>query len=237
MKKLFAFVLSIMLIFCVGCDNRDIGGRYDLYTVAVNSLLGAAGTSVDRPVGIWLEVMEEDDYGRTLFYYHEKSEVSTHSLVICQKSTSGYAYYYEDINFISKAENDFTEQEIALLKEANDWGKEIDESRLICKVIIEEKEFAPIYINYDKIKSTLESIYGPLSISERTGGVIDLTSNFKQQTILYVYARQVYKQYNFVIIIDEDSDFDENAILELEPEDYQNYQEKLKALKLANNWY
>lgn len=102
----------------------------------------------DSPV---VGLIEEDAYGRKLFCYTEDGADDTFArhgfyLMICQSSAQKEAFYYDGVNYInaplatgnkviqraglfkrypsdvSNKLNDFTEEEINALKEANDWN-------------------------------------------------------------------------------------------------------------------
>ncbi len=132
------------------------GDYPELYTVALYSIPPVYGSMmiyeiIIEPVVCYLE---EDEYGRVLFCYAEDWSGTTELddgggvyLVICQGHDSEYAYYYSGANYICSQlcegnmveeygyakppeikdpYNDFTEEQIAKLKEENDWGKELD---------------------------------------------------------------------------------------------------------------
>jgi hypothetical protein len=94
--------------------------------------------NVENTVESILKIIEEDNYGRKLYFYYENRRVSTHTLVVSQKSDDKYAYYYPDNNYISMYSEDldyfkvseknvtitdicnsFTEEKINELKERN----------------------------------------------------------------------------------------------------------------------
>lgn len=117
-----------------------------------------------------LVLLAEDGYGRKMFCYTEErdsgSEDKYHrggvNIVICQYADDTYAYYYADCNYISSALcvgnevvfpsgqqypsvitkplNDFTEEQIEDLKNANDWGKELDLRKCVKAEISRKKQ-------------------------------------------------------------------------------------------------
>lgn len=97
--------LGISLLL-VACDGRAYyeGHDYDLFSVAVNSLLGVNGYG-GKGSGPKIQVIEEDNYGRKLFSYLGDGLGNSYSLLICQKSDDKYAYYYPDFNIISAVHN------------------------------------------------------------------------------------------------------------------------------------
>lgn len=226
----------IMFVFC-GCErfHKYKGTDYDLYTVAINSLVGANGEIFMRTDGPTLKVVETDNYGRTLFYYYENNRFSTHSMIISQKTENGFVFYYEDFNFISGSSEQFATEEIDELKRKNDWNMPINESRLIKKEIVKQKSK----------NSFNESIVGE-QFSEMLGEKWELfyfgrelTTNEDGKTI--VLALGIYDRYgkgikkDYVLILDKEGNLAENAMMELT--DFYNYQEQLKQFKADNDWY
>ena len=73
MKKLSALVLLLVLTLLIltGCYSGYSGEHTDLYTVAINSILWTFGHSfgADFPMNSEIEIIEQDQYGRTLFTY------------------------------------------------------------------------------------------------------------------------------------------------------------------------
>ena len=128
----------IMLTDCWSSHDGTYHGEYpELFSVAINSILGTAGYGSDGELVFdsAIGLVEEDSYGRILFIYYECNEISQYSLVICQKSDDNYAYFYPDYNFISisieeylydyevlEAVDSFPVDEIEELKTKNDWG-------------------------------------------------------------------------------------------------------------------
>ena len=87
----------------------------------------------------------------------------------------------------------------------------------------------------EKIKDMFIQIVGDKYIFHRAE---KLTSNEKGQTLICVeteYSGKDSLLYYFVLILDEEGNFDKNAIMEIT--DYNNYQDQLKEFKENNNWY
>lgn len=92
-----------------------------------------------------VELLETDAYGRTLFRHRVRVgertddwQIDTYltTLVICQKKDEQMAYYYPDFCWLGKLSEqsgtyaEFTEEEIALIKERNDWDKPLENERM-----------------------------------------------------------------------------------------------------------
>lgn len=236
--KIFIILLCALMLtaFC-GCDrfHKYKGTDYDLYTVAINSLVGAHGEIFMRPEGPTLNIVETDNYGRTLFYYYEKNAISTHSMIISQKSENGFVFYYEDFNFISKATEQFATEEIDELKCKNDWNMPIDESRLVKKEIVKQK--SKNSFNESTVEEQFAKILGEKWELFYFGR--ELTTSEDGKTI--VLAVGIYDRHgesikkDYVLILDKEGNLAENAMMELT--DFYNYQEQLKQFKADNGWY
>ena len=236
-KVLILFFVLLMILSLFSCDrsHKYKGDDYDLFTVAINSLVGTTGTAFKTSEGPVLEIKETDEYGRVMFYYEEGSIISSYNLLIAQKSDDEFVYYYEDYNFISKSENEFSSEDIEALKTANDWNKPINENKLICKKIKEQKNKS----SFDS--SLVEEEFAKIKGEkwEFTSSINELTKNEEGKSI--VLAPVIFDRYGegtrkyFVLILDEEGNFDKNAIMEIT--DYNNYQDQLKEFKENNNWY
>jgi len=233
-KLLILFLLTIMMFTICSCDKilKYEGEEYDLYTVALNSLIGVYGSAFNRsPV---LEIKETDEYGRVMFYYEEGSIINAYNILIAQKSDDEFVYYYEDYNFISSCNNEFAKENIETLKANNDWNKPIDETKLIRKKIIEQEDISSLDSNIIEEKFT--KIMG--AEWEFNATINELTTNEEGKKIVLVTAVCGYREATdkyFALIIDSEGNFDKDEIMEIT--DHSNYQEQLKQFKEKNNWY
>ncbi|MDR1939417.1 MAG: hypothetical protein LBQ40_01305, partial [Clostridiales bacterium] len=168
-KYLKVFVITCLLVISgltlSSCEwlYGYRGKNPELQSVAANSLLpGLYNRRFDR-----VEILEKDDYGRTLFSYHQYPPNTRllNALAICQKSDDKYTYFYTDYNFVVVDEfilpDEWAEvkggdlaEEIELLKEKNDWGKEIREDLLI-KAPIKNSKKLPM--SNRKLRNIFES--------------------------------------------------------------------------------
>ena len=157
MKKAKIVVcVLIVAVICVSlsaCYYSYTGEYRDLYTVAINNIFGAKGCRSD---GEWVSnptiyVIETDAYGRVMFFYDEflDDEAYGTALVIMQQSDVDYVYYYQDDCYVPSFNlgreyragyrDLFSEEEIAALKELNDWNKELNLDKCIKSQIVREK--------------------------------------------------------------------------------------------------
>ena len=128
-------------------------GKYkDLYTTAVCNIFGVtgfirAGEILPAP---YIEIIEKDDYGRTLFLYQEYTDSKDTepffygAVVIMQKSDSNKAYYYDDcyLPFYKPSQRGlnyktiFSDFEIEDFKTKNNWNNELSQELLLSSDLV-----------------------------------------------------------------------------------------------------
>ena len=230
-------MVTIFLV-CSSCGYRPYKykGQYDdLYTVATNSILWNSGkdpvSNIDFSKDPYIKIIEKDKFDRTLFVYTEYGYLGNlqfSSLVIMQKSDKEYCYYYPDYNFICKETliresiADFTEEEIAKLKQQNDWDNEIVLEKCEKKLISNYKTWF-----YDLDESELDNIL----FNDQFSYCKYITDdNYARKLVCLGCNNNVY-----VAIINPDGTYDlEKGVFT--PTDLLNYQDELKAFKELNNW-
>ena len=146
MKKLrYVFVIvlcGVLLLGFTSCIPYRYKGDYiDLFTVAVNNMFGSDGydTFEFHDIHPYIEVIESDNYGRKLFFFTDrKGRAFGTAIFVMQKSDDKFVYYYQDDCYIPyQMEQEFEtirenywealpKDEIAELKERNDWNSEIN---------------------------------------------------------------------------------------------------------------
>lgn len=270
MKKIKYLILSVLLIPIVlsstACIFYQYTGAYkDLYTVAINNLFGAYGyCSSEVPFPPVIDVIERDEYGRTLFFYDEGYEGRFFgtAIVIMQKSEDGYVYYYEDdcyfpnlnarktFDYYAKYSDLFTEEDIAVLKELNDWNKEINIELCTKSKIVDKKASGVLGINwkdFDKVTKNYAKQMGYKGNDSIYRYDIYCGSDKYGRELYYVYGvgRDVagvgssppskYQDFNFAIIFNPDKTCPVENICEV-PEITVNYRETIKTLKQTVGW-
>ena len=246
MKKAIAVVLLIIFILAAftGCRYKEYSGKYvDLYTVAINSVLWTNGHSfsADKYTDSQIEVIEKDMYGRTLFTYYEKyyagADISFSALIICQSSNENEVFYYENINFIVKHQDLYTQnlksfeaKEIEALKAENDWNKEIKLDKCVKKEMTKSKPSVP---HEEEIKNKvidefhLKEGKNSIFITYLTKSSID--SNYIVYG--YIYRAGIY----FVGLVESDGGTVKNISFFV-PTNTFNYKDDFVKFKEANNW-
>lgn len=199
MKKLIKAMLVTLLAVCIvllsGCETISkyvfhrpgtLGrtGFYEAYYINMVNIAAFGSSEEDACRFDKVELVETDAYGRSMFRYHSHAgtveadwdwETYLTTLIICQKTENGKAYYYSDFCWLGKASEQskeyaaFTEDEIALLKERNDWDKPLDAAKM-----------RSVYMNNRDITAASEDV----NFRGRISGYLDLEED-ENRCILY----------------------------------------------------
>jgi hypothetical protein len=203
------------------------GKHPELFTVAIHSLIVARGFSVSGPPA-GIRILEEDDYGRILFY-HSEGVYNNHRL-IAQKSDNTYVYYYPDFNFIS---TDFRQKTMEL-KEKNDWNRPLDKSKLIKQRIVKKKaRYRLSRNNGEKIYREATGYNGNTRIFRESRYI---TSDKYGKKMLFTCGRIPGSEWIcLLVIINADGSCDLATCFTRLTESF-HYQHELKAFKELNGW-
>ena len=251
-------VIVLLRLGVIGPDGRYYRGDYpELYTVAINSILGSRGyRQYSLPTPVILHVIDVDAYGRALFFYtelyfrsEENARISAYSLVISQGSDGEYVYFYPHYNFISVGQMihtqryfsavdtsqlvaDFTAEAIAELKERNSWNQALNLDNAVRVPIVRTKEDRDGPVDREQLLSFYNELHGRES-TQWHGGVATFF-------IADAYGRSIYtfqrgRRRVFVVMFLPDGSFDRNTgVMELP--DLQQYQDELKEFMELNDW-
>ena len=244
--KRFALIicLAVLLTALAGCAYKGYSGkRTDLYTVAVNSLLWNNGYSykTERVTDPQIEIVETDEFGRTLFTYYEKyyagAKLSFSALIIAQCSLDGYVYYYEDSNYLIKAQElysnelqGFTKEEIDDLKILNDWDKAVDLQKCVKKKISKSKQAMPV-----NSQTIIEKAVTEFNLNETKYNInLDyLTGDDNDNFIVYgSIIKSDDVNIHFAALIKTDGENIDWFV----PDNQYNYQDEFKIFKESNGW-
>lgn len=256
-KRIFQ-LLSVIFILTLlsGCfimpEDHYSGDYPELFTVAISSLLGARGYSTSE---IFHEalilVIDEDSYGRIMFYYTEDSEISSFNLLISQSSSETHVYFYPHFNFISLPLDEiyfernvygifnviFPEEMVEKLKQRNDWERPLNLEQAISVEIVRAKPTGPIP------RAILREAHRE-SLGEHARGTVHYryfnSDNYGRS--IYVFSKRVNARsesvsgnHHAVVLFQPDGTFDENlGVMELT--DWFHYQEELKEFMEKNDW-
>ena len=260
---LCAAVFALSLSSCVYRGYR--GERADLYTVAMNNIFCASGhvSNGERLYDSVIEVVETDEYGRTLFFYDEYYDDSTDpqirygmAFVIMQKAEAGYAYYYQDdcytpyfdtVDEYDQVMRRVDPMLIEELKARNDWNQEINEDRCTKAKISGEKPEGKLRVcEYD-----LDEIIYPYAKANGYQGtdrhacryILYCNADTFGKELYYVYCltsdqtpsgETEYGHYAYAVIVQPDGSFSETPLVEI-PDPTMSY-ELIRELKRQNWW-
>ena len=243
-KVVIKFILLLSpIMFVTSCFREfEYEGDYpELFSVAVNSILGAIGYSLGPPGGVQprITLLEEDAYGRRLFLYNEEVTLNISAYrIIIQKIEGNYAYFYPHYNFISSSIEyrwEFTDEDMEALKKTNSWNQEMNDSSEFVRVrIVRKKEVGPI--SNERLIEVYSYIFLRRSLVHQ---------NISNSLMIFLrtdsYGRSVYAAIGprdddiFAVLFHPNHSFDpETGILLIE--DRNRYQTALRLFMEANGW-
>lgn len=231
--------------------DRYKGEYPHLYTVAINSVL-TSGMILTPHSYDSAEVykLDEDEYGRELFVYFGSpigTVGGTSSAIICQAHDDKYAYWYDNINYVLSPYGSYIEEFesgvsndsqrgipsewIEELKERNDWGKELDESRFSSAEIVVDR------YDFKSSEEKARSFYNDMFVDDG-----DEYHGYRYATIIACDkdGRALYKigglktEYPIIAIMSPGGEFYENEWFYYKGNT--NYAEDLKRIKEAAGW-
>lgn len=192
-KVLLSIYLMVVAVVFSACAPGSVAATrlYEPYYI-----LGANMPFADTlTAGHWdtVKELEQDSYGRRYFRYSTfSSDIYQHIEIhiICQKTESDNAYYYPDYCYIFRAKDSdpFTQEDIALLKERNDWDSPLDEDKMYhCSInasrprtpLLYPKELEPIVQDY----LNLSTDYGVASMG------LEIREGHQQLFLVCVYLK------------------------------------------------
>lgn len=239
-----AMCVLVLLFSFSGCIYKGYSGkRQDLYTVAINSVLWNLGHSysTERVQDSEIEILEEDNFGRTLFQYRERyysgGDLSFSALIVSQQSVESYVYYYEDLNYLIKEQKafgtplqKFTEQEKQHIKAINDWGADVDLGKCVKKQISKYKTKMP-----EAGKGVKKEAVSEFNLADGTYNIFTDFLTFDSDNNFIVYGKvDCYASENiYFVAIVKASD---NSISWFIPSDLYNYQIEFRNFKNENGW-
>jgi len=237
--KLILLPLLCVLLLLTACyPEFEYTGDYpDLFSVAMSSILGAAG-SYTGGVGFQIEVLEEDDYGRILYMYMVHCSITPIRHIIMQRSDGEYAYFYPHYNFISGLGRLSRGDAFDELKEANSWNQEMsDDSEFERVRIVRRKEAGPI--SDRQLLSVYQDIYPDTQINRRNNMrywmIFLRADDYGRSVYLGLGVGREWMYTDIAVIFQPDHSFDlETGTLVIT--NHNNYQTELRLFMEANGW-
>jgi len=253
MKRLLFFMLTIfILVALTGCEPDPLyyRGKYpELHVVATNSILGVLGRWGDNML-----VLEEDNYGRVMFAFAGTSSYEkVIAVLVAQKTTKTHSYFYDGVSNIFcplgeispyKLTQDlvserFTDEQIAQLKQDNDWNQVIDDGKLFGVKITRKKNNR--VVPWDNRQKAFTEVAPYVEIDPYEYGTL-LTTDATEKSIYYMVGR-IYDSVSGAVISTESYLFmfgkDGRVINETGTEevtDFWNYHDQLENFKVVNGW-
>ena len=239
-KRILCVLFLSFIIFLTSCFQQGefeyLGSYPELFSVAINSLLGARGFYIGGSPGsggiqLLIRIDDEDEYGRILFLYRDDFFLGEDSRVIMQKIDGDYAYFYPHYNFILRSReniNRFTDEDIEVFKKINSWNQEMSDSSEFVRVRITRQKKDGLVSN-DRLIETFLYLFPntTLTTSQKLSNVIFLRDDN--------YGRSIYSIGMFIILFQFDYSLNiETGILEIT--DRYNYQSKLRLFMETNGW-
>ncbi len=238
---LFFVVTFLSLFFICGC-----GSQYKNYDIIVEYQVPFAQSN---PRWNEVELIDEDDYGRKIFSYksvglytnvfgdyveNKKNNAPVLLYVVVQKVNNRFIYCYDNscYNYVSSFNND-NSVVIENLKTNNDWGKPLEESKMIALSIDACQDEIMRYL-----VSSVENEVVVL-LEQKTGHKINdyyLDAIFLEDATPIFVLREVTNREmhefgkSFVFYISEDGS--ESAYFELS-DDIQNWNEEIHNFKAS----
>ena len=131
-KRTLVFVLAAVQLLCLtACHRKGTVGDTKAYSGATLVCAVVPYVQSGHPDFDKVYELERDAYGRAMFSYNCFSSFCQKTLdilVICQTTDPDTPKYYADICYLIHGEDDaeFSDSEIATLKERNDWEKPLN---------------------------------------------------------------------------------------------------------------
>ena len=262
LKKSKILALILVLVFCTafsGCVYKGYTGENpELCSIAwasVPTLFGYRSNG-EAVYDAEVNILQTDDYGRVLYSYNESRDGNTFFLLIMQYKDDLNAYYYDDdcylfIHLESKdSPLDLTDSEIQALKEANDWGKPIDQSKCTSTQIVTKKPTGNLKLKNDFFEGIIRKHHEnsgryihPKNLNFVSHFRFFTTDNYGREIItVYTYFEEYTEKtelrYSFVflVLVNPDKTVNEKAEILLNTAQMQNVSDAVKQLKAQNGW-
>lgn len=240
MKRILPFFLAILCTLLVGCEQMGYKGD-DLaaYTlVQYQCPTQSSGFS-------YSEIVEQDEYGRTLFKFWGASDIAYESdtgtlyiYAILQQDTDEFVWFYDiDCYMMNPSWEAFTEERLSELKDRNDWNRELDLSQAIkVKRVPENDRFVVVSYSISAITDIASNIcesdgyYDYLPVcNDQNGKTLYFVRTYKRDQDGYSTDYSAY-----AVILNADNTYSASSIVKLE--DFYDHAEELMALRAATGW-
>jgi hypothetical protein len=152
LAKFLPLICCILVLFTLstGCwqkypANRVIGVTQACYAIPGGHVcdMHASRTAL----------IEKDEYGRWLISVRIENEYELDALCIVQRVDADYVYYYDNVNYVCiDGFQEYETYQVEMLKEANDWGKPLDETKMVKRELNDKTSLMPA-MHYKNIRN------------------------------------------------------------------------------------
>ena len=246
--KILMLILILLLSSCR--DTKYIWDDVNLQVATHNAVIGVRGYIDDS-----LMVLEEDDFGRSLFAYVSVSNNLVQGdlliLIIVQKATDEITYVYDGINYLyadlkgynthltkSLVDDYFSDYAIDQLKFDNDWGQPLDETRWFSIEVSASKPYLVPNRTISQLRDTLDEV-------KFCSGCVERLSVDKNQKKIFVFRKRIFDRDDhvlpesptYLVMFDENNKIIEGTGIKYIPQtDIMNIYEILNHFKIENGW-
>lgn len=256
-------IISSLILSITGCMYLKYRGDYpDLCTVAWCNVptIDGHGSNGEATYDAEVEVLDTDQYGRTLFSYHEQRGPTL--ALVMQYRDNNTVYYYPDDCYIfissysyddeydaQEIQVDPSSEEISILKSLNDWNLPINENKCEKSEILKRKATKDkLKIKDHQFETVIEKYYAdsniyvnPRNVSfVRYSNYLMSDSYGREMHVIYTdfeehYDKHItYYSYIFLAVFDPDENcFQKSVTLIDDPMSPSQY---VKAAKKASGW-
>ena len=143
LKKILPLICCILVLLTLstGCWQKYPANRVIGVTQACYAIPGgyAANMHVSRTA-----LIERDEYGRWLISVRMDNEYGLNALCIAQWVDADYVYYYDNVCYVCTVYfKEYEAYQVEMLKEANDWGKPLDETKMVKRKLNDKTSLMP----------------------------------------------------------------------------------------------
>ena len=260
MKRVLALLLAMLMVLSLaGCQVYS-GAHPELHVVAIHSILGGGGGYRED-----ILVLEEDVFGRVMFAYVGMTTVradfnhSVLAVLVAQRSTRRYSYFYDGINiilheidvpweetitdFLDEAfvMERFSEEQLEQLQAKNSWNEELNEDRFFrVRVSRHGKGRYMTRVPDQRLREAVASVFSALSPPARVPSM-PLTMDSNGNVIHFIYGRRFDRETQAslffpasLFMFDRNGSLIEGAVMELY--DLWDYRDQLREFKELNGW-
>lgn len=193
MKRLLLYAVIVAILFC-GCDGGYFRGSATLseHQSAIEIVrtavphIGCLSMRLDI-----VQLADTDNCGRKMYQYLA-NEVGIEIILIEQMSDDTNVYYYEDLCYLIYCNGEtVVEEDIAWLKESNDWNKPLDKSKMHCVTI---RSGTDNIVDYSEKRSKaqveIEKLYPGVGIIVSLNG-LEVSEDGNQLLLAEVYSQDI----------------------------------------------